>query len=135
MKRRAVVLQGSLEIIETDGGRLPPAVLIGKEDLGDEIERLCKLDKLELSRGVDGVAPGKWILTLVRYACVASVALGLVGCAMAQEKGRIYRDVAERFVVPDKVVVCYERDGDVQTGYEARCFGPGCELPDCPGDE
>lgn len=67
----------------------------------------------------------------------ALVALALlsIGCETVQEKGRIYRDVGERFAVPDKVVVCYGRDGDVQTGYEARCFGPGCELPECVRDK
>ncbi len=55
-----------------------------------------------------------------------------IGCTAAQEKGRIYRDAAEKFTVPDKVRVCYDREGDTQRGYETRCFGAGCKLPACP---
>lgn len=54
------------------------------------------------------------------------------GCTVVQEKGEAYRRAAEDFANPEKLKICYTREGDVTTGVEYRCFGEECELPDCP---
>ena len=67
----------------------------------------------------------------MRLIVVFAVVL-LAGCTAAQEKARAYRDAAERFANPDKIKICYIREGDVPQGVEYRCFGINCELPACP---
>ena len=68
----------------------------------------------------------------MRLTGIVLLALMAAGCTAAQEKAKVYRDAAERFAVPDKIKVCYSREGDTQQGAEYRCFGVGCTLPKCP---
>ena len=102
-----------------------------------EPEQRAAVCSSQWERKDNAQARSAWIVQALTYPMVTGmiVAVGLTGCATAQEKGRIYRDVAEKFAVPERVVVCYGRDGDVQSGFEARCFGPGCKLPSCEGDK
>ena len=80
-------------------------------------------------------ARSAWICNALTYPVFTGMlVLVLAGCTAAQDKARIYRDAAERFAVPDKVRICYDREGDVQRGTEHRCFGQGCDLPSCEGD-
>lgn len=59
----------------------------------------------------------------------------LAGCTAVQQKGEAYQEAAGRFLYPDKLKICYVREGQVQRGVEYRCFGEGCDLPKCPNGE
>lgn len=58
--------------------------------------------------------------------------LALSGCTTLEQRAGDYQEAVGLFTRPDKVKVCYSRDGEDRHGFEARCFGSECELPDCP---
>ncbi len=62
---------------------------------------------------------------------ILMLALTVSACTAVQQKGEAYRQAAERFGYPDKLQICYSREGDVLRGVEHRCFGEGCKLPSC----
>jgi len=58
--------------------------------------------------------------------------IAMAGCTQVDRKLDAYRDASGRFLHPDKLRICYTREGDKQQGIESRCFGDGCTLPECP---
>ena len=67
-------LQGSLEKWDQEGGHASPSVSIGNEDVAAAIEEMLEKAGVELVHDSsppvhsnEGIAAGKWILTLVRY--------------------------------------------------------------------
>jgi len=59
----------------------------------------------------------------------------LTGCTAAQIKAERYQEAFENFANPTNIKICYQRKNGNMSGVEYRCFGEGCELPDCPGSE
>ena len=82
----------------------------------------------------DQVALSRWIGRALTYPVVTGmiVLVGLSGCSTAQMKGEAYERAAAKFAYPEKVRICYTREGETQTGTEHRCFGQDCVLPECP---
>ena len=72
------------------------------------------------------------LYAVVMIAATVLLANALAGCTVVKERGEAYADATEAFINPDKIVACYKRDGENRTGFEARCFGEGCQLPECP---
>lgn len=60
------------------------------------------------------------------------IGIAVAGCTTVKQKYEAYEEVASGFTYPDKVVACYKREGDAKRGFEARCFGQECEVPECP---
>ena len=63
---------------------------------------------------------------------VTILGIMIAGCTVVEQKFEDYQDVAAKFSRPDKIKVCYQREDDTRTGFEVRCFGENCELPECP---
>ena len=67
------------------------------------------------------------------------ILLGIItlstGCTVVEttkEKYEIYDEAVASYLKPEKVVFCYSRDKEEKRGFEARCFGEGCTVPQCP---
>ncbi len=70
-----IVLVGRLSVISSEGGYAPSGIEIGGESVDDAIMELLNKHGLPLRHGfapipesgLEGNAPGRWILTLVQY--------------------------------------------------------------------
>ncbi len=58
--------------------------------------------------------------------------IAVAGCTVIEQKAEDYQEVAAKFSRPDKIRVCYTREEETRQGFETRCFGNDCELPECP---
>ena len=59
------------------------------------------------------------------------ITLLTAGCTVIEEKKEDYEAAVSCYGRPDKVVICWSRDGEERKGFEARCCGKDCSVPQC----
>ncbi len=101
-----------------------------------EPEQRSAVCRSQRERRDNAQARAGWICRALTYPIVTGmIVMSATACTAIEQKGEAYQEAAARFLYPDKIKVCYSREGDDQSGIEYRCFGEGCELPPCPGGD
>ena len=75
------------------------------------------------------IAAAVYVMALIAAVIVLA---SLQGCTTLEQKGEDYEEMAKCYGRPDKVVACWRREGQTRAGFEARCCGDDCDLPECP---